>query len=66
MAPQKFVPLDSLINLNGKVAMVTGGATGIGFAICYRLCEAGAFVYMVDIDDEKATQSLDDLAGKRC
>jgi NAD(P)-dependent dehydrogenase (short-subunit alcohol dehydrogenase family) len=36
----------SLHNLDGKVALVTGGGTGIGFGAAKRLAEAGAFVYI--------------------
>lgn len=31
-----------------KVAIVTGGAQGIGFAVADRLCDLGAFVYILD------------------
>lgn len=35
--------------LQGKVAVVTGGAQGLGLAICRRLSEAGCRVWMLDI-----------------
>lgn len=36
------------MELQGKVAIVTGGARGIGFAICEELSRAGASVVIVD------------------
>jgi NAD(P)-dependent dehydrogenase (short-subunit alcohol dehydrogenase family) len=42
--------LKELISLDGKKAIVTGGAAGIGAAIVYRLAEAGARVTVADID----------------
>ncbi|TSC69721.1 MAG: short-chain dehydrogenase, partial [Parcubacteria group bacterium Gr01-1014_49] len=41
-------PIAELMNLSGKVAIVTGGAMGIGYAIASRLAEAGAKVLVAD------------------
>lgn len=40
--------------LKGKVAVVTGGATGIGAAICQVFAREGAQVVVADIDLERA------------
>lgn len=36
--------------LNGKVALVTGGSAGLGEAICSRFTEAGARVWISDLE----------------
>jgi len=56
-----LIPLKDLLNLQGKAAIVTGGAKGIGYGISYRLAEAGAKVLIADMDEagaEKAAQEL--------
>lgn len=40
--------------LDGKIALVTGGASGIGEATCRVLAEAGASVLILDIDRPRA------------
>jgi NAD(P)-dependent dehydrogenase (short-subunit alcohol dehydrogenase family) len=40
----------------GKVAIVTGGASGIGQALCQALCRCGAHVIVADIDVARAQQ----------
>src|SRR5215469_2832587 len=40
-----------LVSLEGKVAMVTGAASGIGRGIALRLAEMGAFAAVLDIDE---------------
>ena len=40
--------------LDGKVAIVTGGAGGIGAAYCRALASAGASVVIADLDEEGA------------
>lgn len=41
-------------NLSGRVALVTGGASGIGIGIAAMLAEAGATVVIADIDEAGA------------
>jgi len=47
--------------LNGKAAVVSGAAMGIGFAIAKRLLEEGARVAMLDINKAKLDESLKTL-----
>ena len=42
-----------MASLDGKVALVTGGASGIGAACARALAEAGAAVVLTDIQDDK-------------
>lgn len=50
--------------LAGKVALVTGGAGGIGRAIADRLLCEGACVVLADIDREALDMAQDNLAGR--
>ncbi|HEY82916.1 MAG TPA: SDR family oxidoreductase [Dehalococcoidia bacterium] len=56
-----YIPLSELISLGGKVAIVTGGAAGIGLAISHRLAEAGARLFIADADGDKAEQASREL-----
>lgn len=51
------------MDLTGKVALVTGGASGIGAAACRRLAELGARVAVTDIDEERGQGVADDIDG---
>ena len=51
------------IDLSGRVAVITGGARGIGFATAERLLRSGAKVAIWDIDGARAKQSANELAA---
>jgi 2-dehydro-3-deoxy-L-rhamnonate dehydrogenase (NAD+) len=51
------------LDLNGRNAVVTGGASGLGFAIAERLALSGAKVVIWDIDDEAARAAAKKLGG---
>lgn len=53
------------IELNDKVALVTGGSAGIGEAIVRRLHEAGACVVVADVDAVKGSQLVEELVSVR-
>jgi 2-deoxy-D-gluconate 3-dehydrogenase len=53
--------IDQLLRLDGKSAIVTGGAKGIGRAIALRLCEAGAKVLIADMDEAALEATVDEI-----
>jgi NAD(P)-dependent dehydrogenase (short-subunit alcohol dehydrogenase family) len=55
------IAIGDLISLKGRVAIVTGGAQGLGKAIARRLAEAGASVLIGDLREDQAQSAADEL-----
>ena len=55
------------VDLNNRIAVVTGGAQGIGRAITERFLANGATVVLVDIDEATARKTATELdpSGRR-
>ena len=51
-----------LISLKGRNAVVTGGARGIGLAICKRLAEAGANIVVADVREDIGKEAAEHIA----
>lgn len=54
---------ESLLNLSGRAALVTGGAAGIGHACVQALAEAGASVMIADLNEEAARDTAGEIAA---
>lgn len=53
-------------SLEGRTAIVTGGAHGLGRVFCESLARAGASVAVLDIaDSDEAARSIDDETGRQ-
>lgn len=50
--------------LDNKIAIITGGAQGIGFRTAERFAEEGATVVLWDVNLEKGAQAVDKLTQK--
>lgn len=60
-------PLEALVDLSDKQALVTGGGKGIGRAIAARFVEAGAAVTIADVDPDAASTAAElGAAFARC
>lgn len=54
-----------MFDLTGKIALITGAASGIGEAMAKALASAGAFVYVCDLDETNGTRVAEEIgAGK--
>ncbi|KAF5318873.1 hypothetical protein D9619_010947 [Psilocybe cf. subviscida] len=61
---REFDPSTDVLDLQGKVAIVTGGNTGIGLATVRHLARAGATVYLAARNEARASAAIAQLAGE--
>lgn len=51
-------PLEEMLFVKGKVAIVTGGTSGLGFCVARRLCQGGAKVVIAGSSEEKGALAV--------
>jgi NAD(P)-dependent dehydrogenase (short-subunit alcohol dehydrogenase family) len=51
-----------LISLEGKVAVISGGASGIGLGTARKLALFGASISIIDINDEKGKEAVNGIS----
>ena len=51
------------LELEGKVALVTGGASGLGAATCRALADTGARIVVADVSEDMGRAVADELDG---
>lgn len=56
--------LDRLFRLDGKVAIITGAASGLGEAMAHGFGQSGATVVVADFDDEAAVAVAESVADR--
>ena len=54
------------MEMNGKVAVVTGGASGIGQAVARRLAEAGGKIAIFDLNEDAGQAMVAELGVDNC
>ncbi|MFV0605274.1 MAG: SDR family NAD(P)-dependent oxidoreductase [Niabella sp.] len=52
-----------MFELTNKVALITGGGSGIGKAVCLLFAKAGAHVIVADLNETAATQTVEEITN---
>ncbi|XOK63732.1 SDR family NAD(P)-dependent oxidoreductase [Paenibacillus elgii] len=55
---------EQLLALDGKVAAITGGASGIGLATVWKLARHGASVIILDVNEKAGSQAAEELRSE--
>ena len=58
------LPLEEMLYVKGKVAIVTGGTSGLGFCVAQRLCQGGAKVVIAGSTEAKGETAIKLLKEK--
>ena len=58
------LPLEDMLYVKGKTAIVTGGTSGLGFCVAQRLCQGGARVVIAGSTEEKGKAAIELLKEK--
>ncbi len=65
---KQLVEIPKVVNapriLEGKIALITGGSSGIGFAFAKKFIEVGAKVIIAGTNEEKLKKCLDEIENK--
>ena len=54
-----------MTDFDGKAAIVTGGALGIGQAVARKLAEEGASVVICSDREDQVEEAVEELSGER-
>ena len=62
-AGMTVTPIDLTARLRGRIAVVTGGGSGIGLATARRFAAEGARVVIADLDPDAGNRAADEVGG---
>ena len=65
---EKLIPIPKVVDgkkiLDGKVALITGGSSGIGFSMAEEFCQAGAKVIIAGTNEDKLIECISKIKSK--